>query len=260
MRFFPVRLLDEIFNAASAVAIGVPLVVGYVPASDRDVNVTNYGSIEDIITAERKGRVLGTSGYNLVFSPDPADIWSERYQEFCTAQKIEACKPNDEPVTLELTQDLYDVLHAVNIGYNTAIVSADDIDIYGVHDLWRLPDFNNYKGDCEDKSIAKRQHLIAEGIAAGSLSILIVDSEDFQGKYLHAVLAVRTDKGMLILDNLSSDIRHWDETGYTLISAQSHETPSKFYNGFMVSASLTAPFDMTSSSLRVAMPRPKPGQ
>jgi len=44
----------------------------------------------------------------------------------------------------------------------------------------------------------------------------------------HAVLAIRTDKGDFILDNLTDAIRRWDETGYVFLMRQSSDYPGRW--------------------------------
>ncbi|MBV9705214.1 MAG: transglutaminase-like cysteine peptidase, partial [Methylobacteriaceae bacterium] len=42
----------------------------------------------------------------------------------------------------------------------------------------------------------------------------------------HAILTVRTDHGEFVLDNLSSEVRPWDATGYRFVKRQSQEDPN----------------------------------
>ena len=49
--------------------------------------------------------------------------------------------------------------------------------------------------------------------------------KDLQGNG-HAILTVKSGKGELILDNLTDDIRAWDETGYMFVKRQSQENPN----------------------------------
>lgn len=72
-------------------------------------------------------------------------------------------------------------------------------------------------GDCNDYAVTKRQRLIAAGYAPGNLLLAAVTTAWGEA---HLVLLVRTDRGEMVLDNLSRDVRPWSRTGYRLISRQ----------------------------------------
>lgn len=71
---------------------------------------------------------------------------------------------------------------------------------YGQNDYWATPvEFFQRGGDCEDFAIAKYTALRALGVPENRLRIVIV--QDQQKNIPHAVLAVYTDGGTMILDN-----------------------------------------------------------
>jgi predicted transglutaminase-like cysteine proteinase len=71
---------------------------------------------------------------------------------------------------------------------------------YGVPDYWATPvEFLYRDGDCEDYAIAKYLSLRELGFAADRLRIVVLD--DLNLGVVHAVLAVRHDDEILILDN-----------------------------------------------------------
>lgn len=72
-------------------------------------------------------------------------------------------------------------------------------------------------GDCNDYAVTKRQRLMAAGYAPGNLLLAAVTTAWGEA---HLVLLVRTDRGEMVLDNLSRDVRPWSRTGYRLISRQ----------------------------------------
>ncbi len=76
------------------------------------------------------------------------------------------------------------------------------------------------RGDCEDYVLTKRKELAREGFPLSSMMIVVVNDLNDQG---HAVLAVRTDKGDFILDNLNDDLRLPAQTGYKFKKATSLE-------------------------------------
>jgi predicted transglutaminase-like cysteine proteinase len=64
----------------------------------------------------------------------------------------------------------------------------------------------------------KQRDLAAVGVPMSDLLITVVRKPDGEG---HAVLTLRTDKGDFVLDNLSDQVRQWDETGYRFLKRQS---------------------------------------
>ena len=106
-------------------------------------------------------------------------------------------------------------LSAINLSVNRSIKPAADRG-----DVWSA---YAQSGDCEDYALAKRQALIAAGWAPSHLLIAVVE-DPLAGP--HAVLIARTDRGDLILDNLTDQILPWAETGLTFISRQSEKLPA----------------------------------
>lgn len=92
-------------------------------------------------------------------------------------------------------------LESVNRWVNHAITYADDIKVYGRPDYWAnaSESLRRGKGDCEDFAIAKMQILRAMGVPQRDLYLVVV--RDLVRRADHAVLAVRTDAGFVILDS-----------------------------------------------------------
>ena len=53
----------------------------------------------------------------------------------------------------------------------------------------------------------------------------VVRKPDGEG---HAVLTVRTDKGDFILDNLTDQVRTWDQTGYRFLKRQASDNTGRW--------------------------------
>jgi predicted transglutaminase-like cysteine proteinase len=90
-----------------------------------------------------------------------------------------------------------------------AIVNAgrwvSDEDNYGSSDLWATPgQFLARGGDCEDYAVAKFFSLARLGVAPERMRILVV--HDAGRDLVHAVLALATERGMLVLDNLNPEV------------------------------------------------------
>jgi predicted transglutaminase-like cysteine proteinase len=137
------------------------------------------------------------------------------HYEFCKSNPAEcAIRPRDDgPV--RMTQEMWDHISAVNVAVNKAVKPMQDRDIYGLDEVWAYPD--NGKGDCEDYVLEKRRRLAGSGVSLANLLITVVRKPDGEG---HAVLAVRSDQGDFILDNLSDAVKPWRETGYKYLKRQ----------------------------------------
>lgn len=100
--------------------------------------------------------------------------------------------------------ELVSLLKSVNRRVNAAIQPRSDSGA----DSWSA---NGSAGDCEDYVMAKRQHLIAKGVPAGALHVAYTTTRSGEG---HAILVVQTDAGRLVLDNLVSEVKSLDASGY----------------------------------------------
>jgi predicted transglutaminase-like cysteine proteinase len=99
-------------------------------------------------------------------------------------------------------------LEAVNAWVNRRIRYMDDDRLFGRRDLWASPAVSLAgRGDCEDYALAKYQSLRELGFAEDRLRVVIVT--DMRRRIGHAVLAVATADGLVILDNLNAGpVRH----------------------------------------------------
>ena len=80
-----------------------------------------------------------------------------------------------------------------------------DIDAYGVSDYWASPrEFMLWSGDCEDFAIAKFLALRRLGFGNDALRLALVF--DTARSIVHAVVALRFDGQVLVLDSLSNEI------------------------------------------------------
>lgn len=126
--------------------------------------------------------------------------------------------PEAAPLTLARAD--WRRVQRINREVNRAIRHREDSAVYGRPDQWALGEAG--VGDCEDYALAKRAALIQAGIPARALSIALVETRRGES---HAVLLIDTDKGALVLDNLSPWIRRWDQTPYTWIARQTPGDP-----------------------------------
>lgn len=115
------------------------------------------------------------------------------------------------------------VAKKINNRVNLWVSETSDPENYGVEDYWSLPNYGS--GDCEDFVLQKFKLLLDAGVESRNLSVAIV--LDWQGDN-HAVLVVRHRSGDLVLDSLSTQIKPWNETGYTFLAMQSGENKTQW--------------------------------
>lgn len=117
-----------------------------------------------------------------------------------------------------LTSDRLRDLAAVNASVNRELSPRSDASLYGVGDRWEA---DARAGDCEDFALAKRMRLIRAGWP--SAAALVALARTHRGEE-HAVLIARTDRGDLVLDNLTNEIRGWRRASLRLTSIQSPDS------------------------------------
>lgn len=135
---------------------------------------------------------------------------------FC-ATNAQSCIPAARKAPVALTVASYEALNSVNRQVNDAIWPAADRSADG--DVWSVaPQY----GDCDDYAVTKRERLMRAGWPADSL---LLATARIRGGERHAVLVVVTDRGDFVLDNLTSEIAPWSETGYSWETRQTRENP-----------------------------------
>lgn len=120
-----------------------------------------------------------------------------------------------------LTQPHLDTVSRINSQVNRRVRQVADQAQYRAAERWTLPSARG--GDCEDIALLKKRDLIAAGIAPERLLLASVLDRQSQS---HAVLVLRTDHGFYVLDNMTSRIKLWHETGYTFVRMQNPKAPS----------------------------------
>ena len=116
-----------------------------------------------------------------------------------------------------LNSDEMSTLKKVNTSVNRKIKPRYD----GDADVWSV---NATSGDCEDYVLAKRRALIKAGFSASALRIAYVKTRSGQD---HAVLVVKSNKGDLVLDNLTNQVKPLSQSGLRVIS-MSGKDPKKW--------------------------------
>jgi predicted transglutaminase-like cysteine proteinase len=104
-------------------------------------------------------------------------------------------------------------VEAVNAYVNRKVRFVDDSRQYGREDFWSAASetLRRGRGDCEDYAIAKLQMLRAAGFADRDLYLVI--AKDLVRRADHALVVVRADGRLLVLDNGTDRILDADEAG-----------------------------------------------
>ena len=171
-------------------------------------------------TSAAQARTLGGGifGYNEVRSDDlgPFVKWTGMLDRFlqeddeaggdCTSTRYNACHHQEwQSLIADLRGlDLADQLDRVNSFMNERRYIVDPIN-WGVRDYWATPgQFFRKQGDCEDYAIAKYLTLRQLGVPEAQMRIVVL--QDLNLGIPHAVLAVVTPEGTMILDNQISQV------------------------------------------------------
>lgn len=111
----------------------------------------------------------------------------------------------------------------INSRINRRVRSISDRRQYNQPEVWALP--TRRGGDCEDFALLKKRELIAAGVSPNMLLMATVLD---RRRNSHAVLVLRTDEGDFVLDNLTNQIHHWQDTGYTFLKLQNPSRPANW--------------------------------
>jgi predicted transglutaminase-like cysteine proteinase len=100
----------------------------------------------------------------------------------------------------------FEKLERANRFVNENIAYREDLETYGQLDYWATTDeiVRNGAGDCEDFAILKYALLVEAGVPEKSMSLVVL--KDLRRNLFHAVLAVSTNKGHFILDNVADRV------------------------------------------------------
>jgi predicted transglutaminase-like cysteine proteinase len=131
----------------------------------------------------------------------------------CARSKVSIRKP-----VMRLTAERQAWLDNLNRRVNRSIRARPDLR-GPVNDQWSLAP---PAGDCDDFAVTKRQALLAAGWPSNAA--LLVRAQLPNGQY-HLVVMVRTDRGDLLLDNLTDAISPWTRPLYRWVDLQSTQDP-----------------------------------
>lgn len=154
---------------------------------------------------------------------------------FCQRYPSECAFDRSEAAVIALTPAVWSAITTVNRRVNASLKPVTDLDHWGLPDVWDLAEDGS--GDCEDYQLLKRHQLAALGLPRRAMRMTVVIDEKGEG---HAVLMIRTDRGDLILDNKTTAVMPWHQTGYTYVKRESQDTVAWVSLGGVVSPVATA--------------------
>jgi predicted transglutaminase-like cysteine proteinase len=97
-------------------------------------------------------------------------------------------------------------VRSINTAVNHRLTYRDDSRLFGAADYWATPmeSLSRRAGDCEDYAILKRAALLAIGVPDNDMFLVIL--RDIASRADHAVLTVRVEGQILILDNRNDQL------------------------------------------------------
>lgn len=160
-----------------------------------------------------------------------------QHVRFCIRYPADCKVEASDQSFIELTAATRATLEQVNRQVNASISPIEKVYGTNLGDSWTI---NPYAGDCNDYAVSKRHELIARGLPAKAMSLAVVRTRSGIG---HLVLTIVTDKGTLVLDNLTESIKPWTSAGYRWLKVQSHDDPRFWHDAVDIKpvASLPGP-------------------
>ncbi len=212
-----VLALTTLFSGAAQAYI--PSDVGYESQSYYSFQVPGLNSDTAAIPMPRRLPFFSNNTPFPTFrvSTEVAAVAPLGFQILCV-QTPEACtsSPADRTSYSPRTMQM---ISAINRQVNNTIIAKNDVGM----DRWVI---NPQQGDCEDYVLTKRAQLVSSGLPMSALRIATALTSSGVG---HAVLVLRTDRGDLILDNLTNAIKPWGKTDLNMLTI-SGANPEKWFN------------------------------
>ena len=180
----------------------------------RSVSVISLSSIVLVILlAPAQGRSLIETSVVMPISEASPTLSPFQHVRFCLRYPADCKSDPTETTTVELTAETIETIQRVNRDVNASIMPvgrSSAVDDGG----WTI---SPASGDCNDYAVTKRHELVRSGLPAKAVRLAVVKTTSGIG---HLILVVSTNKGDLVLDNLSEtivkiqsagDARYWFE-------------------------------------------------
>ena len=175
-----------------------------------------------ILLAPAQGRSPIEAGVAMPITESSPTLSPFQHVRFCLRYPADCKSDPAESATVELTAETLETLQRVNGDVNAAIMpvakssTAPDAG-------WAI---SPASGDCNDYAVSKRHELLRKGYPAKAVRLAVVKTPSSIG---HLVLVVATNKGQLVLDNLSQSILPWQLTKYHWVKIQSSSNANYWF-------------------------------
>jgi predicted transglutaminase-like cysteine proteinase len=198
------REMSTAFDRAAARACAIcAMVLTAAAMTATPVSAQQYAALPDRVTP-----------LEAVGGARPIPAWSV----FCERHPIECAVDPREARRITLTSQVWELITRVNREVNAEITPMTDMEQWGVADSWDFP--KTGYGDCEDYQLLKRKRLAEAGLPRRAMRMTVVLDTRNEG---HAVLEIKTDRGVFILDNVTDAVLPWDETPYVYIKREGRD-------------------------------------
>lgn len=167
-----------------------------------------------ILLAPAQGRSLNETSVVMPITEASPTLSPFQHVRFCLRYPADCKSDPTETATVELTAETLETMHRVNRDVNASIMPVARSNAIA-DGGWTI---SPASGDCNDYAVTKRHELVQNGFPAKAVRLAVVKTPSGIG---HLVLVVSTNKGNLVLDNLSETILPWQLTKYHWVKIQS---------------------------------------
>lgn len=167
-----------------------------------------------ILLAPAQGRSLIDTSVVMPIAEASPTLSPFQHVRFCLRYPTDCKSDPAGTTTLELTTETLETMQRVNRDVNASIMPVAKSDAIA-DGGWTI---SPASGDCNDYAVTKRHELVQKGLPAKAVRLAVVKTQSGIG---HLVLVVSTNKGDLVLDNLSETIVPWQLTRYQWVKIQS---------------------------------------
>jgi predicted transglutaminase-like cysteine proteinase len=141
-----------------------------------------------------------------IAQPAAYDALCQRHAQLCDVPDQAAARAE-----VILDKKTFRDLREVNYAVNRDIRYRSDAEVHGRAEFWTVA-APGASGDCEDFALTKLQRLLDRGFPRDALRLAIVHRA--RDGIQHAVLTVKTDRGVYVLDSSYDRIMPWARLPY----------------------------------------------
>jgi len=164
--------------------------------------------------APAQGRSLIETSVAMPIAEASPTLSPFQHVRFCLRYPADCKSDPAETTTVELTAEKLETMQRVNRDVNASIMPVAKSNPVA-EGGWTI---SPASGDCNDYAVTKRHELVQSGFPANAARLAVVKTPSGIG---HLVLVVSTNKGNLVLDNLSEMVLPWQLTKYQWVKIQS---------------------------------------